>query len=506
MKSSSRRPGRSLVRSTYQVCDWTSEGLIYFMAVFGPWAFGTTETWSVWVMNATAYFLGLLWGVKWFLRRKSGHFASTPPTADSPRPLDQKIVRAMTTGLGVVTVLFLAFVLVSGINARATYLGGDFRLPIYFDYVSWLPHSYAKERTMFLWWTYLGLAVVFWAVRDWLIYQPARHHAGAVAGSRAGNFLLSRRLRRLLWVVSINGGLLGVEGIFQRLDQTNKLLWLVEPHINRTPEAQFGPYAYRSNAAQYFNLLWPVCLGFWYVLQRSIPFRRQRGKIQGEGFHHILLFFGMIMAICPIISLSRMAAVIAIGALLAAGGLFLLTQWRQHWAARAAWVIFFLCILGTGLLLGWGKLSRRFEEKELQTGWAIRERMYEVGRKIAKDYPLFGTGAGTLDPLFQFYRASADEYWPAQLHNDWLETRITFGWLGSALLGLAFLLVIFRSFLPNRIHAPPHFIILIWLAMATCLIHARFDFPFQIYSILFLFVLLCSILFCLSRAPIPNVE
>ena len=32
---------------------------------------------------------------------------------------------------------------------------------------------------------------------------------------------------------------------------------------------------------------------------------------------------------------------------------------------------------------------------------------------------------GTFEPVFQLYRGSQDEYWPAQLHNDWLETRIT---------------------------------------------------------------------------------
>ena len=36
--------------------------------------------------------------------------------------------------------------------------------------------------------------------------------------------------------------------------------WLREPLWNKSADAQFGPYAYRSNAAQYFNLVWPVAL------------------------------------------------------------------------------------------------------------------------------------------------------------------------------------------------------------------------------------------------------
>ena len=46
------------------------------------------------------------------------------------------------------------------------------------------------------------------------------------------------------------------------------------PHIT-----QFGPYAYRANASQYFNLLWPVCLGFWWTLNRSFGSQAQSAII-----------------------------------------------------------------------------------------------------------------------------------------------------------------------------------------------------------------------------------
>ena len=43
--------------------------------------------------------------------------------------------------------------------------------------------------------------------------------------------------------------------------------------------------------------------------------------------------------------------------------------------------------------------------------------------------------------------------------------------------------------------------LLIWVALVGCLVHARYDFPFQIYSILFLFLTICALLFNLSRRP-----
>jgi O-antigen ligase len=130
-----------------------------------------------------------------------------------------------------------------------------------------------------------------------------------------------------------------------------------------------------------------------------------------------------------------------------------------------------------------------------------REEMYAAARPMAADYPVFGTGPGTFATVFQLYRISNDTYWPAQLHNDWLETLITFGWAGSALIALAFLCVVLRWFTRGGIHGGRRFVILIWLALAGCLVHARYDFPFQIHSIVFLFLINCAILSNLSRRP-----
>ncbi len=69
--------------------------------------------------------------------------------------------------------------------------------------------------------------------------------------------------------MSMNGGVLAIEGIVQRLADSPRLLFLVKPQIHQLAESQFGPFAYRANAAAYFNLLWPVCLGFWLMISRE---------------------------------------------------------------------------------------------------------------------------------------------------------------------------------------------------------------------------------------------
>ena len=160
-------------------------------------------------------------------------------------------------------------------------------------------------------------------------------------------------------------------------------------------------------------------------------------------------------------------------------------------------MLFFAAVFALGAYFGGDQLAERM--RDFDTGLAAREQTYETARGMARDYPLFGVGPGAFDALFQLYRTSPDEYWPAQLHNDWLETRITFGWLGSFLIALAFLLVLFRWFIPGGIIGERRLVMLLWLALAGCLGQARFDFPFQVYSILYLFVVLCAVLFVLAQ-------
>jgi hypothetical protein len=545
------RPLRARDVQLYRACEDLTEPLIYFMVVFSPWAFGTTQPWSIWLMNASGYLLGLLLAGKFAFRWLKGyrpprwddkettglqdHGTAGPQDHGTTRPQDHassphSAVSSLSSRgqgsrgqgsrgqwsrgpgsgrliavLAGVTVAILAYCLISAVNARATYHRDELSFA-YHPCLKWLPHSLDSGRTWLAFWTYLGLACSFWAIRDWLLgksdgeerVQRRQLHPG---GHGSGP-LLPARLRRLLWVLAVNGGLLGAEGIAQRLEGSGRLLFLVKPHVNPGADTQFGPYAYRSNAAQYFNLLWPVCLGFWWTLNRSFA---SRGAA-----HHLLLFFSAIMAACPIISTSRGGALVTVGIIALAAFFLLATHFllaahrqRDRPTRRVTLVclaLFFSSALALGFALGWKTLKPRMDH--ISEDVQIRLRMYDVARPMAEDYPLFGTGPGTFETVFQLYRPSEGTYWPAQLHDDWLETRITFGGLGSALIALAFIAAVLRWFARGGIHGGRRFTILIWLALVGCLVHARYDFPFQIYSIVLLFLVLCAILSSLTRRPL----
>ena len=188
----------------------------------------------------------------------------------------------MTAVLIGLTAAILGYCLISALNASATYQPQALSFVYHKHVLKWLPHSLDSASTWSRFRDYLALACAFLAVRDWLFGKSDREQRADYVestGSRS-HMGVPDRLRGLLWVMAVNGGLLALEGIVQRLEGSGNLLFLLKPRINQAAEAQFGPYAYRGNAAAYFNLLWPVCLGFWWTLQRS----REGGRR-----HHLLL-------------------------------------------------------------------------------------------------------------------------------------------------------------------------------------------------------------------------
>ena len=187
----------------FRFCDGLTEAVIYFMIVFSPWAFGTTQDWSIWTMNVCGYVLGALLVTKWFVRwsggigerkREGKRLARSQKSEvgcqkeredreDSQAVKRFNWGRRLTIALAGFTVLILTYCLVSALNARALFLEGENRFEYFDNYIKWLPHSYDSRSTWKVFWQYLGLAFFFWATRDWLLRKTASESRGAVQRS-----------------------------------------------------------------------------------------------------------------------------------------------------------------------------------------------------------------------------------------------------------------------------------------------------------------------------------
>jgi O-antigen ligase len=449
--------------------DTLTEAILAAMILFAPWAFGTTQPWSVRWMNGGGYALGLLFLAKTIVRRGS-----------SSRLKSSQSTGRLTAALFMLTLAILGYILAAALNAEFTYIAKEFRADSH-PYVKWLPHSLDRLASWRVFWNWLALAGVFWAACDWLVTDiaPDGHHS-------------SRRLRRLIFVLAANGALVAFEGILQRTSGTAKLLWFQPTHDNPSASAQFGPYAYRANAAQFFNLLWPVALGLWWHLQcRGAETARRTQR------HHWLVPCVMLLIAAPLISMSRGGVAVAL-VQIAACGCLLFAGTRFNWPARVGIVLVFAITVAAAWYLGGEQLAGRLRDTAANP-LSGREETYALAARMAQDYPWFGVGPGAFKSVFQLYRNSPSDYWPAQLHNDWMEYLITFGRIGCALLLAAGALIAARWFAPGGLRLHRSFVVFVWIALAGCLLHARFDFPLQIYSIQFVFVLLCAVLFSVTR-------
>ena len=150
-----------------------------------------------------------------------------------------------------------------------------------------------------------------------------------------------------------------MECILQRIyfgDYEGKLLFLVEPGINSVNLAQFGPFAYRSNAASYLNLIWPIGLG---LLVQMGSHNLEYGKKRiGNGPELLLVPCIILSASCPIISSARGGALVMIGLLMIVAVSLMFIKTRSKFLRFSVSMALFVG-LGTAYYLGWEKIDPR---------------------------------------------------------------------------------------------------------------------------------------------------
>ena len=243
-------------------------------------------------------------------------------------------------------------------------------------------------------------------------------------------------------------------------------------------------------------MVWPLCFAFWLTL-RSDEKSVRRSRRVGSGSHIVLLPGAILMAACPIISTSRGGALVSIAAMIGAAGILYFSTRREHKWFRAGILSILAATFLVGGALGGKQLAGRMENI-LSDRMSNRKEIYENAAPLTQDFPVFGTGAGTFAWVYQLYRGP-DQIWAAYLHDDWLELRITFGWAGFSII-LAMLLAALLHWPAGRGFANRwEMAAFIGIAIAGCLLHAKYDFPFRIYSLVLMFLLLCALLVSSQR-------
>jgi O-antigen ligase len=101
--------------------------------------------------------------------------------------------------------------------------------------------------------------------------------------------------------------------------------------------------------------------------------------------------------------------------------------------------------------------------------------------------------------MYWMYRSDPSRLSMYYTHDDFLQTLVTFGHVGLAAIGMTLVLVFAFWFLGRGVATPFPFAGFLWVALGGCLAHAKFDFPFQIYSLQLMFLSICALLTSVSR-------
>ncbi|MDA7670537.1 O-antigen ligase family protein [Verrucomicrobia bacterium] len=364
---------RNRTPKPYRWADIGTEALIYFTVIFGPWAFGTVHDLAITTMNLANYGIGLLLLTKWITRWKTDYQpARWTSQSESDRESGSPKRDLRTKTVGFLTLYMLGYILVSILNARSTY-NWDFNFFEYEEtYIKWLPHTYDKAATIQSFCNFLGLACCFWGVRDWVLGKTRTERMESTSEEDDSQRMFHEeisipsipiRLKRLLWLLCISGGLLALIGIVQRLDGTPKLLWILERERFGSSTQGFGPFGYRGNGASYLNMILPLSVGFlMWMIQYAKSIGMKTGSKTNES-HFILIPTICMMVAAPFISLSR-GGFVVLGYMLLIGIIWVLFN-RNSIKGRQKAGLGLILLIGIGLsyLIGWEPLQKRLDSQ-----------------------------------------------------------------------------------------------------------------------------------------------
>jgi len=438
---------------------------IFFLAlVTAPWFFGGTTATSIVVIN-------------WLLSVAIGLWIS------------ELILSQRWPACAKSSVIFVALLLALGwwmtLNARSVYDPEFQTFALIENFAPRAPGSfdYALSRALMVRITLLLLSILFVVdlVRD------------------------EKALLQLWAVIAIAGGSIALLGLVQKAAGAEAIFW-------QTPTTGYNAnflatYYYHANAGAYLNLVLPFSAG----LAARAFVKLSRPGVRALWFTVFILNVAAIGA-----NTSRMAQLIGImivicllirfGPRLISG---LTRSERNVTLAGAAAIVFVLFAIAQASHLEqplhrWEKLG---DQLPADARWAAAG----VALHAFPEAGVLGFGPGTFRAVFPSFEKPADDSFKGGwrfLHEDYLQTVMEWGWLGSFVWALLFfggIVVAIRRLRRMRESAWRQRVILLMsiLALIGVALHALVDFPLQIESIQ-LYVATCLGV-CWSSG-VPNAE
>jgi hypothetical protein len=296
-------------------------------------------------------------------------------------------------------------------------------------------------------------------------------------------------LLRFWWTIAIAGGSIALLGLLQKGTGAPMIFWQPAKQWGESP-IFFASYYYHGNAGAYLNLVLPPALG----LTARALMRPRAPVVKAVSLVLALLIVGAVAA-----NTSRVAELIGASMIL-----LLLVSFFRAALRKRGMVKPKTLLLGSALviftLFAIARVSHldepltRWSEFSVQLPADSRWLASRAALRAVSDASYFGFGPGTFRVIFPYYTSGLgpgiEGTWRF-LHEDYLQTILEWGWLGSLLWGLIFFGGIFVAI--RNLRQPGRavewrsrhrrLLQVIVLALLGVALHALVDFPLQIASL-----------------------
>jgi O-antigen ligase len=316
-------------------------------------------------------------------------------------------------------------------------------------------------------------------------------------------FVATQTLHRTRWLkffaifFTIYGSLVAVFAIAQYFtSDLGRIYWVIPV---RSGGWVFGPYINHSHYAGLMELLVPIPL----VFALGSFYRRS-----------IRLLFGtaaLIMASTIFLSQSLGGMTSFAGQLVVLAGLMLARKdgkksgWRLLLPLGLACILlisFLLVLQPTGLEEKIASVLKPLSRGDA----AIRVAILKDGVKMVRDRLILGWGLGTFPVVYPSYRTFYSNLLVNEAHNDFLQVLTETGITGFAIM-VAFIVLLYRTGLRRvqlwRKELRAGMVLAALVGCTGLLLHALFDFNFQIPANAALFFTLAAIVTA-NYTPLPN--
>jgi O-antigen ligase len=441
-------------------------GTILLHLVFLPWAVGARMPWAQIVslgLGTIALTLALL------PRRYSGDLTVTGDYRILPWP---RLLRFPLFWFGLV---FLGYVLIQALNPAWRWTSTNL---VWFvkavPHIEWLPHGVDAPFERMNAWRMLCIWGGAWA---------------AVCALWTG---ITRRvaLLSLLNGLIINGTLLALVAILQKITGATKILWFIP-----SPAPQFlGTFVYENHGGSFFLLMLALAtgMGVWTHL-RGV--RRMARSTPAP----IYAFAATIIASAVLMSGSRAAILLATGFVLITLLLMVIRIFARGRAddnrlLNTVFAVGSVCILivATKFLNldeGVGRVHRLLSGGDNAT-IEVRLNARAASLELVEIAPWSGWGAGSFRHVFPFkqqeypniYRYRGRVFFWDHAHNDFVQLLLEVGILGCIPLAAALLWGLVRLIRQGALAHPAFLLLTIGLGLP--LAHAWVDFPLYNTAIL----------------------